>query len=66
MGGFIAALIATYLVGVVLDAVGAGSPETYSMEAFRLAFATQFFVWIPALSLLILELRKTMRWNDAH
>lgn len=66
MGGFIAALIATYLVGVVLDAVGAGSPETYSMEAFRLAFATQFFVWIPALSLLILELRKTMRWNDAR
>ncbi|WP_369808030.1 MFS transporter [Leucobacter chinensis] len=66
MGGFIAALIAMLLVGIVLDAQGAGSPETFTMDAFRWAFATQYLVWIPALCLLVIELRKTLRWNEKN
>ena len=62
MGGFIAALTVTFLVGVVLDLQGAGSPETYSYDAFRWAFATQFLLWIPALVLLTVERRKTLAW----
>ncbi len=37
-GGFIAALIAIFLIGLALDLQGAGTPETYTLEAFRLAF----------------------------
>lgn len=46
VGGFLAALIAIYLIGLALDLQGAGTPETYTLEAFRLAFATQVPLWI--------------------
>ncbi len=35
LGGFLAGLIAVYLIGVSLDLQGAGTPDTYSLEAFR-------------------------------
>lgn len=66
MGGFIAGLIAMFLVGVVLDSLGAGEPETFSLWAFRWAFATQFLVWIPAVTMLVIELKRTLRWNETH
>lgn len=66
MGGFTSGFIAVFLIGVVLDALGAGSPDTYTMTAFRWAFATQFLIWIPALFLITIELKRTIRWRNQH
>ncbi len=45
-GGFIAALIAILLIGLALDLQGAGTPETYSLDAFRIAFLMPMPLWI--------------------
>lgn len=66
MGGFIAALIGMALIGVVLDLQGAGSPETYSLTAFRWAFATQYALWIPGFVFLMVELKRTRQWMREH
>lgn len=66
MGGFIAALIGMFFIGVVLDLLGAGSPETYNLQAFKIAFATQFLLWIPGLIAIFVEMRNTKRWNTKH
>lgn len=62
MGGFIAALIVIFLIGILLDLQGAGSPDTYRMEAFRVAFMAQMLLWILGISLMIIELRRTRKW----
>ncbi|GAA2991983.1 MFS family permease [Microbacterium terrae] len=58
-GGFIAALIAIYAIGLALDLQGAGTPETYSLEAFRLAFLTQVPLWLLGGYFIICERRRT-------
>lgn len=58
-GGFIAALLAVLLIGLALDVQHAGTPDTYRLEAFRLAFATQFPLWILGLTFIVIERRKT-------
>ncbi|CAI7657495.1 unnamed protein product, partial [Penicillium discolor] len=45
-GGFIAALIAVFVIGLLLDAQGAGTPDTYTLDAFRVAFLTPIPLWI--------------------
>lgn len=40
MGGFTGALVIVLLIGLVLDSLGAGTPETYTREAFRWAMAS--------------------------
>lgn len=47
MGGFTGALIIVLLIGLILDALGAGTPETYRLEAFRWAMASH----IPVIGL---------------
>ncbi|MGB4136456.1 MAG: MFS transporter [Microbacterium sp.] len=58
-GGFLAALIAILLIGLTLDALGAGTPDTYSLDAFRLAFLTQLPLWILGTVFIIVERKRT-------
>lgn len=45
MGGFIASLGAMFLIGVALDVVAPGGPETYTLEHFRVAMSVMFLFW---------------------
>ncbi|MFA5608467.1 MAG: MFS transporter [Leucobacter sp.] len=65
-GGFIAALLVIVLIGFILDLLGAGSPENYSLGAFRLAFAVQIPFWVLGAAMVVLERRRTQRWMDEH
>lgn len=58
-GGFIAGLIAIYLIGLAMDLQGAGTPATYSLEAFRLAFLTQLPIWGLGALFIVIERRRT-------
>lgn len=58
-GGFIAALIAVFLIGLALDLQGAGTPETYSLDAFRIAFLMQVPLWLLGATCILIERRRT-------
>lgn len=58
-GGFIAALIAIFLIGLMLDLQGAGTPETYSLDAFRVAFCMQIPLWLIGATFIIIERKRT-------
>jgi len=58
-GGFIAALLAVFLIGLSLDLQGAGTPATYSLDAFRLAFLTQVPLWLLGATFIIIERKRT-------
>lgn len=57
-GGSLGALIVILAIGIILDAQGAGSPETYSLDAFRWAFAAQIPVWALGMGMVLREHRK--------
>lgn len=59
VGGFLAALLAILFIGVAMDVQGAGTPETYSLDAFRMAFLTQVPLWLIGTSFIIIERRRT-------
>lgn len=58
-GGFIAALIAIFLIGLALDLQGAGTPDTYSLDAFRIAFLAQVPLWLLGAAFIIIERKRT-------
>jgi MFS family permease len=58
-GGFIAALIAIFVIGLTLDIQGAGTPGTYSLEAFRIAFLTQIPLWLIGATFIVIERKRT-------
>ncbi|WP_431806048.1 MFS transporter [Microbacterium paraoxydans] len=58
-GGFIAALLAIFLIGLLLDVQGAGTPETYSLEAFRLAFLAPLPLWALGVTFIVIERKRT-------
>lgn len=58
-GGFISALIAIFLIGLTLDLQGAGTPDTYSLEAFRIAFLAQVPIWFLGTIFILLERKRT-------
>ncbi|MFD5225446.1 nitrate/nitrite transporter [Microbacterium sp. NPDC058342] len=58
-GGFLAALTAIFLIGLTLDLQGAGTPATYSLEAFRLAFLTQVPLWAIGTTMIVVERKRT-------
>ncbi|WP_345185842.1 MFS transporter [Microbacterium panaciterrae] len=60
-GGFLAALVAIFLIGLALDLQGAGTPATYSLDAFRWAFLTQLPLWVIGTAFIIRERRLTRR-----
>ena len=59
VGGFLAALLAILFIGIAMDAQGAGTPDTYSLEAFRLAFLTQVPLWALGAGMVIWERKRT-------
>lgn len=58
-GGFIAALIAIFLIGLVLDLQGAGTPATYSLDAFRVAFLMPVPLWVLGTTFILIERKRT-------
>jgi MFS family permease len=58
-GGFLASLLSIFLIGAALDLQGAGTPETYSLDAFRIAFLTQVPLWVVGSFFIVLERRRT-------
>lgn len=58
-GGFLAALIAILLIGLALDLQGAGTPATYSLDAFRVAFLTQVPLWLVGAAFISIERKRT-------
>ncbi|UOQ56126.1 MFS transporter [Leucobacter allii] len=65
-GGFTASLLVILLVGFALDLQGAGSPEHYSLGAFKWAFAVQIPFWLLGITMIVIEQRRTKRWMDDH
>ncbi|MFT4219748.1 MAG: MFS transporter [Microbacterium sp.] len=59
VGGFLAGLIAIFLIGAALDLQGAGTPEAYSLDAFRFAFLTQVPIWLVGFFFIAFERRRT-------
>ena len=49
VGGFVASLVTILLVGAVLDVLTPGSSASYSLGAFRAAFAVQYLFWAVGL-----------------
>lgn len=58
-GGFFAALLAILLIGIAMNLQGAGTPDTYSLEAFRIAFLTQVPLWVLGAAFIVVERRRT-------
>lgn len=58
-GGFIAALIAVFVIGLLLDVQGAGTPDTYTLDAFRIAFLTPIPLWILGVVFILIERKRT-------
>lgn len=58
-GGFLAALLAILMIGLALDLQGAGTPDTYTLDAFRIAFLTQVPLWVLGAGFIVVERRRT-------
>ncbi|MFE1664629.1 nitrate/nitrite transporter [Microbacterium sp. P02] len=58
-GGFLAGLLAIFLIGLALDLQGAGTPATFTLEAFRLAFLTQVPLWLVGAFFIAYERKRT-------
>ncbi|MFC5860575.1 MFS transporter [Agromyces flavus] len=59
VGGFLAALLAILLIGIAMDAQGAGTPATYTLDAFRIAFLTQVPLWLIGTLFIVVERKRT-------
>jgi len=62
-GGFIAAIVAIFLIGVSLDIQDSGTPATYNLNAFKFALATQFIIWGVGLWQILRNMRLTLKAN---
>lgn len=59
VGGFLAALVAIFAIGLLLDLQGAGTPNTYRLDAFRIAFLAQLPLWALGWIFIVIERRRT-------
>ncbi|WP_369068409.1 MFS transporter [Kineococcus terrestris] len=57
--GFTASLLLVLGIGLALDVQGAGTPETYRLDAFRWAFALQFPLWAVGVAGILVSRRRT-------
>ncbi|MBB4072139.1 MFS transporter [Leucobacter sp. OH2974_COT-288] len=60
-GSFTAALGLLFGIGMLLDLQGAGTPESYSWDAFRVAMSLQFVFWGLAVAGILYEFPKAKR-----
>ncbi|TWP33700.1 MFS transporter [Leekyejoonella antrihumi] len=60
VGGFTASFSSVVLIGVVLDHLSPGGPDSYDLHAFRWAFCVQYVVWAIGI-IQILRLRRKTR-----
>lgn len=60
-GGFVAALTTILLIGLLLDVGADGGPTSYDLRAFKIAFASQYFVWGVGLVMLVRTRRGMLR-----
>nr|WP_269329674.1 MFS transporter [Kineosporia babensis] len=44
--GFLASLLALLMIGLLLDVQNAGTPDTYSLTGFRIAFCSLYLLWL--------------------
>jgi MFS family permease len=58
-GGFLAGLLAILFIGIAMDVQGTGSPATYSLDAFRIAFLTQVPLWLLGATFILVERKRT-------
>jgi hypothetical protein len=56
MGGFVASLLVMQAMGLILDAAG-----DFSFESFRLAWTVQYAIWILAVVGILITRRKARR-----
>ena len=63
MGGFLAAMVASQLVGLVLDFSADG--DTYTWGDFRVAWCALGVVWALGIVGLLVSRVKMVRWRDA-
>jgi hypothetical protein len=56
MGGFLAALLVMQSMGMIMDATGG-----YSFESFRIAWSVQYVIWIFAGTAILITRRKARR-----
>ena len=45
VGGFLASLSTVTIIGLILDRVAPGGPDTYTVDSFRAAMSAQYLVW---------------------
>ena len=57
--GFLSSVVVLLVVGLLLDAQGAGTPDTYSLDAFRVAFAVQLPLWLAGTAGILVSRRQT-------
>ncbi len=60
-GSFVGALIMILGIGLLLDMQGAGTPDTYRLQAFNLAMSFQFIVWIVSIVMMLWEFPKAKK-----
>jgi len=61
MGGFIASLTTMGLVGLILDQLAPGGPDTYTLDDFRIAMSAQFLLWGFGAAMIWRYRRRTLR-----
>jgi MFS family permease len=61
VGGFTAALVTMYLIGVVLDLRRPGGASDYTLADFRVALGVQFLVWAVGIVAIVLTRRAVRR-----
>ncbi|HRQ00196.1 MAG TPA: MFS transporter, partial [Terrimesophilobacter sp.] len=59
VGGFLSSLLVIFFIGLALDLQGAGTPATYTLEAFKLAFLVQVPVWVLGVVMIGVERKNT-------
>ncbi|WP_246104623.1 MFS transporter [Rudaeicoccus suwonensis] len=66
VGGFSAALGSILLIGLLLDHLSPGGPNTYDLHAFRVALSVQYLVWFVGIVQIVRLRRRTRRLVHAH
>lgn len=60
VGGFVAALVTMFAMGLILDALETGHGQ-YSLSAFKWAFAFQYVIWTVGITMIIRNRNHTRR-----